>query len=293
MSHLAPTHTPRPAGAQLTATLSVALVLLMLGLVTLLGAGAREAAAAMRDRVGFTVLVSDAATPAQLSQLSRHWQSAPYVREAVFSDPDMVMARYAAVTGDTADIAAELGVNPFMAEYEVYVTAPYASADSLEALAAPLRAYPAIADVVVNADMADRLHNAADSLVLIILILAAALMVISAVLINNTVRLDIHSRRLLIHTMRLVGATDAFIRRPYVVSGLVRGLIGAAVAAVLLALLLGYARSADPLVGETLGWADAAGAMAAMFVAGPLLCAAAAALSANRYLRADYDSLFR
>lgn len=283
----------RLPGVQLTATLSVALVLMILGLMAVLATGVRTATDRMQATVGFTVLISDGATPAQLSELGRYWQSAPYVRSATFSDADAVMRRYAEMTGDTSDIASELGGNPFLAEFNVLVTPEYAHTDSLDKITAPLLGYPAITDVVLNADMVRELRRTADTAALVLCIVAVALMIISMVLINNTVRLSVYSKRMLINTMKLVGATDSFVRRPFVRRGALRGLVASLIAIVCLGALVWYVCAIDLSIREMLPPDELAGIGVAMLLVGPALCCMASALSANRYLRASYDDLFR
>ncbi len=130
------------------------------------------------------------------------------------------------------------------------------------------------------------------SLTLVLLIVAVCLLTISFVLINNTVRLTIYSRRFLIHTMKLVGATPGFIRRPFVVSNILQGLIAAAVASTVLGGLLWYLTTVDPEVMRAVGVDGLIAVLAALFVLGAAICGLSALLSANKYLRADYDEMF-
>lgn len=296
MSRHANPNGPRLPGVQLTATLSVAMVLLILGLAAVISLCVNTAADDIRGRVGFTVLVSDGATPEQLSELGRYWHNAAYVHTATYYTADQVLERYAATTGDTADITAELGVNPFLAEYDVTVTAPYAHPDSLQKITAPMLRYTAIADIVLNTDMVSDLRHTADSVTVILLMVAAVMLLVSVLLINNTVRLSIYSKRLLINTMMLVGATDGFIRRPFVRREASQGFVAALIAVVLLMLLLWYITYLDPNLTEVMPMPAVSSLAAigvAVLVAGPVLCGIAGLVSANRYLRASYDDLFR
>ena len=111
-------------------------------------------------------------------------------------------------------------------------------------------------------------------------------------LINNTVSLAVYSRRFIIHTMKLVGATGAFIRRPFILAGIATGAIAAGVAIALLAALRAYAATFDPMVNLLLGWTDMAMIFIAMALLGILICALASTVATNRYLRADYDEMF-
>jgi cell division transport system permease protein len=113
------------------------------------------------------------------------------------------------------------------------------------------------------------------------------------VLINNTVSLAIYSRRFIIHTMKLVGATPGFIRRPFVRTGLFNGLISGIIASALLAGVQVYAVNLDADVANTLTWTDAAIVYVAITLIGMAVCTLASIWSTNRYLRRNYDSLYR
>ena len=111
-------------------------------------------------------------------------------------------------------------------------------------------------------------------------------------LINNTVRLSVYARRFTIHTMKLVGATPAYIRRPFVIANIIGGTIAAMLAYAILALLLYYCRSIDPVVTQYLTPEGMACTGIGMLVAGVAICGFAALFAANKYLRAGYDELF-
>lgn len=126
----------------------------------------------------------------------------------------------------------------------------------------------------------------------VMLVIAAALLLISFVLINNTVRLTVYSRRFLIHTMKLVGATPGFIRRPFILSNLVQGVVAGIVASGLLAGLIAWGKNWDEALDPLLPWATVAVIFVAIFITGMAICAIAAFFATNRYLRADYDDMF-
>lgn len=126
----------------------------------------------------------------------------------------------------------------------------------------------------------------------ILLIIAAALLLISFVLINNTVRLTVYARRFLIHTMKLVGAKGSFIRRPFLISNILQGIVAALLACGLLALLAGWAKSLDPAMDSLLPWSALAAVFGGILVVGCAICALAAVIATNRYLRASYDDMF-
>ena len=270
---------------QLTATVSVALVLVILGLTALLGLAARSVSHDIRQQVGFVVVMADGTSESQVASMRNYWRKAPYVANVRYSSAEEVMARWQELAGDDGPEKALLGVNPFSPEFEVSVTAAYSNPDSLKAVTDAVRRLPGVGDVQLHSDLIKAVNNTMHSLTLVLLI-------VSFVLINNTVRLTIYSRRFLIHTMKLVGATPGFIRRPFVVSNILQGLIAAAVASTVLGGLLWYLTTVDPEVMRAVGVDGLIAVLAALFVLGAAICGLSALLSANKYLRADYDEMF-
>ena len=280
-------------GSQFTATVSVALVLLVLGVVSLLGIAAKNAASDIRSRIGFVVILSENATADDIAALNHRWKTAPYVAAVSYASADDVLARWnetMAAEGDS--ITALLGVNPFFPEFEVAVKSQFADNDSLEKIVAPLRKLHGVSEIKLHGDMIRSINATVNSLTIILSAVALALLLISFVLINNTVRLTVYARRFSIHTMKLVGATAAFIRRPFIIANIFQGIVAAFVAVVVLAGLLFYAGSVEPQITASVGWREAAWVFAGLFVVGVLICTISALLSTNRYLRLGYDDMF-
>lgn len=280
-------------GSQFTATVSVALVLLILGVVALMGIAAKNTGDDIRSRIGFVVIMSENATDADIAALKKRWSAAPYVAAVNYASADDVLARWnEAMSSEGDSITALLGVNPFFPEFEVAVKSRYADVDSLEKIVAPLRNLKCVSEVKMQGDMVRSINATVSSLTLILSAVALALLLISFVLINNTVRLTVYARRFSIHTMKLVGATAAFIRRPFIITNVIQGIVAAFLAVVVLAGLLFYVGTVEPRITATVDWQEASWAFAGLFVAGVLICTLSALLSTNRYLRLGYDDMF-
>lgn len=279
--------------SQLTSTVSVALVLFILGVTALLGIAARSATTAIREQTGFVVIMSSDATEIQINRLKSLWTKAPYVSDAKYASADEVMRRWRDMMG-TADLPTEedLGGNPFFPEFEVNLRADYAVSDSVEHIVDRIKKYEGVGEVKLYGDTIDTMNRSIHSVMIILVIIAGALLLISFVLINNTVRLAIYSRRFLIHTMKLVGATAGFIRRPFVADHLIGGIIAAFLASGSLAALLYYLTTIEPEVGELVPWSHAGWVFGGMFAAGALITGLAALFGANRYIRISYDDMF-
>ena len=147
-------------------------------------------------------------------------------------------------------------------------------------------------EVETDTAVIDSVNSNIARLTWIMLAVAAALLVISFVLINNTVSLAVYSRRFVIHTMRLVGATGAFIRRPFLAAGALTGLTAAIIASGILAGAQAYAMHADAALAANLSWGVSAAIYGALLLTGVLICLLASVFATNRYLRSDIDDYY-
>ena len=280
--------------ANVTAVISVALVLLLLGIVAVIGVGARGLSEKIKENIGFDISMKEDATEQQIATLRRDIAAAPFTARMKYVSKDDALEVWRQETGE--DLMAVLGFNPLTAEIEVHVRSDYADVASIDRIAAGLKKkYAAIESVTTHRENIEAINRTLTQTALVLGVAAAAMLIISLALINNTVRMTIYSKRFLIHTMKLVGATPGFIRRPIVVSCMINGIIAAFVAVGLLSALL-YYLSLDSLAGDAVREAvplEAVGATAAaMVVLGALLCCATAFFAANKYIRLDYDRLF-
>lgn len=272
------------------ATVSVMIVLLILGIFACIAVGARNFSDTLRSRMGFTVVMSDDVTDEQLASINRLLSGAPYVNEVTYTSADETLAAWEQDNGE--DVMAVLGVNPFGAQYEVTVVPDYAVSDSLDMITGRLSAIDGIDEISTTTRVVDVVNNVVDILSMVFLPLALALLVVSGVLINNTIRLTVYSSRFLIHTMKLVGATGAFIRRPFIRTGIVNGVVAGVVSGVLLGLLIMAVHRASGQLAQIVTWTGVAWVFPAMLLTGIVICGVAAALATNKYLRLDYDEMF-
>lgn len=280
-------------GSQLTSTISIAIVLLILGIVALTGIAARTASRDILENTGFVVIMAEQASDDHIRALKSHWINAPYVADVKYASSDEVMRRWREMMGtDDLPDEDELGGNPFSPEFEVNIKAEYTHPDSVDAIAVDILRRPGVADVKLYGETVAEVNRSIRSIMLVLLCISGALLLISFVLINNTVRLSIYSKRFLIHTMKLVGATAGFIRRPFVTEHIIGGVIAAVIASGLLAAMLTYLRSIEPSVDHMIPWQTTIWVFVSLFIGGALIAGLAAAFGATRYIRISYDDMF-
>ena len=277
--------------AQITATISVALVLLVLGIISLLGIAAHTTTTGIKENMGFNITLTDSITERQVNTLKQRLGDAPYTASLSYFSPDDAMNKWKEDTGE--DLMQVLGVNPFSGELEVKVKADYANSDSISTVIAALEGLKGVSSINVHTDMVDAINKNMRSIALVLSLVAAALLFISFALINNTVRLTVYSRRFIIHTMKLVGACAGFIRRPFINSNILSGLIAGVVASTILGGALAYLHSADTLIATAVPWKSVFPVLAALPVLGIIICALAALFATNKYLRLSYDEMFK
>ena len=274
----------------LTSAVSVSLVLCLIGLecVLLLSAGALVTR--MRENITLTAVLTQDADSAQRARLEKvleagdHWSSFRYVSK------EEALQEHITSLGE--DPTTFLGYNPLSASYEIHPTDVYSQPDSLAALASQLESLPYVSEVIYPRDLADLMSRNVHDLSLILLAVALALLLVSMVLIVNTIRLQIYSKRFLINTMTLVGATSWVTRRPFVGRNMLMGFMSGLVA---LAVLSGIVYYVDQQLGVLLfplTWQNIAFVSAVVLVSGLLITLFASLIATGRYIRMDNNSLY-
>ncbi len=278
-------------GSQITSVISVALVLLILGILAMTLEASRSLSDDIRRNIGFVVKLSPSASADDVNRVKHLVSASPAIDSYVFASPDNILAEESRLMGE--DLGEMLDENPFGAEFDVRLKPRYACGDSIAAISAVIAADDAVDEIVTETAVVDSINSVIRRLTAILLAIAAALLIISFVLINNTVSLAIYSRRFIIHTMKLVGATGAFIRRPFLIAGLATGATAAAIAIAVLAAIRAYSTSFDAALDSALPWPSMGWIFAGVLARGLLICLIASIIATNRYLRADYDEMFK
>lgn len=278
--------------AHFTTIVSVTLLLLLIGVIALLGIAAGNTADEMKRQQQVSIIMRDSISNEAAASLARQLQGRPYVNTIRLITSEQALADWNETTGE--DVAAIAGGNFFTPEVELTLTAPYATPDSIAALMPRLRVLPGVDEVVVpDPELIKSMDQVISRTLFVLGIVAAAMIIISFVLINNTVLLTIYSRRFTIHTMQLVGATPGFIRRPFVKNNLLSGVIAALIACVLLGGLLEFTgRTQLPELHKYISDEHAIWVGLALIATGIIVCVASAYIATNRYLHKDYDELF-
>ncbi|MCD8284717.1 MAG: permease-like cell division protein FtsX [Prevotellaceae bacterium] len=196
-----------------TSTISTTFVLILLGLTILCGLTARHMSESVRQSLTVTVLFADEATDSTAKAFQKALRKQAWTKTVTYISKEQALKEQSEAMG--TDPTEFLGMNPFNPSLELNLQAQYACTDSLLWISKVLRENPQVSDVVYQKDIVERLNSNLHKISYVLLGVAVVLMLITLVLINNTVRLSVYSRRFVIHTMKLVGASWGFIRRPF------------------------------------------------------------------------------
>ncbi len=274
----------------ITPIISVSLVLFLMGVVGLLCIATSNLTHYVKENIGFDVVMKSDASNQDIDQLKKLWTSAPYVSSVKYISKEDALVQWEKETGE--NLMEVIGVNPLSSEFDVRVKADYVSIDSLNKIEYALTQYPSIDMVKMHKDVVEQINSNVNSVVVVLGSVLILLIIISFVLINNTVRLAVYSRRFIIHTMKLVGATAGFIRRPFVLTNALNGLLASLVAIVLLSGTMYYVKGINSYYTELIGSTPFILLCCGIVVVGVMMCCVAALLATNRYISLNYDELF-
>lgn len=282
--------TPKLKTSSVTVVISLALVLFMLGLLGLVVINAKKLSNHIKENVGFQVVLKDTTTQAELDILKQEISSSAFTKQVDYISKDEAAKKLQKDLGE--DFITFLGYNPLLSSLDVKLNSDYANIDSLAGFEKQIMQKHFVKEVIYHKDMIKQVNDNAKVISIYILIFSGLLLVVAIALINNTIRLSIYAKRFLIRTMYLVGATQGFIRMPFILKGIRQGIIAGLVAGFLLA---GFLVLSTRYIPDLLQLQDP-NLLALLFGGivslGILISGLSAALSVSRYLRLKTDDLY-
>lgn len=275
-----------------TLCISTALVLILLGVVVLSVLTARNTSAYVKENLVITMLLEQDMTTPEAKRLCTKLDKRPYIKHLQFVSKEQALREQTKALGsDPTEFTG--GVNPFLASVELTLHADYANNDSLRWISAELRKYPKVSEITYQKDLVESVNRTLAKVSIALLVLAVLLTFVSFSLINNTVRLGIYARRFTIHTMKLVGASWGFIRRPFVRQAVGIGLLAALLACMALGGCVWALYNYEPDILIVLTWQVMAVTGATVFLFGIIITAFCAGISVNKFLRMKAGDLYK
>lgn len=273
-----------------TATVSTALVLLLLGMVAFFVLVTRNLSDYMKESVNFSVVLDGDAREADIVKLQREMEAMPFVKDVQYISKEQALKEQTEAMG--TDPAEFIDFNPFYASMEVRLLSDYANTDSIAAIERLFTASPLVQQVEYQRDLIETINENVGKVSIVLLALAAVLLCISFVLINNTIRLTIYAKRFLIHTMKLVGASRGFIRGPFMVRSFWQGVLAALIANGLLCGGLYWGLTFEPQLLQVATLETLCVVGASVLVFGIVISMVCAYFSVNRYLGMSENELY-
>lgn len=231
----------RLVGAWLSTVISISLVLLLVGVAALLVVNARSVSDYFKENMQVSVLMKQEVDDDETMEYVAELDAMPFIKSSKFVSREQGTKEMAELLGE--DFLNVFETAPIPVSIEVTLKADYVSTDSLEVVKKEIRRSGIVDEVVYQQSLVEKLNTNLKRISVVLGVFIVLLLFISFVLINNTVRLNVFSRRFTIHTMKLVGATKSFIRAPFMVQAVFQGLFSALLATLMLVGILFFVRS--------------------------------------------------
>ncbi|GAA0738466.1 permease-like cell division protein FtsX [Gaetbulibacter jejuensis] len=251
---------------------------------------AKKVADHFKEQVVVTIFLNDSAKEVEINQLQKSLAMAEYTKKTVYVSKEEAAEFMKADTGE--DFMDFVGYNPLQNNIEVYLKADYVTNETLDGITEELANKQFIEDIRYDNDLVELMNDNVKKITFWVLIVSALFTVIAVLLINSSIRLAVYSKRFIIKTMQMVGATKAFIRRPFVFKSVQLGVIGAIVALIGMALVLYYLNRTFPDLGFVQNPVLLAILFAGIFILGIIITWISTFIATQRFLNLKTDQLY-
>lgn len=275
----------------LTLCISTTMVLVLLGIVVFSVLTSRNLSAWVKENLTVTVMLSDDASVNDAKRLCRNLYYRPFSKNIDYVSKEQALKEQTLAMG--SDPSEFLGANPFVATLELQLKSDYANRDSLNWIVAELRQNKFVTDVAYQEDLMDNVNKNLGRINVVLLVLALLLTFVSFSLINNTVRLSVYSRRFLIHTEKLVGASWGFIRGPFVRQALMVGIVAAILAICVLGACIYGLYYFEPNIMSIITWRELTITAVSILLFGIIITVICSWISVNRFLHMTAGDLYK
>jgi cell division transport system permease protein len=270
--------------------ISITLVLFMLGLLGLLLLHTKKLSDYAKENIGFSIMIKEGVKEAGIMAFLKKLDTEEFVKSTEYIPKEKAAVQLKKELGE--DFIGFLGYNPLLPTIDLRLKADYASLVSVSKIEKKLLANPEVKEVFYQKSLLEMVNQNMERISLIILGFSAVLMIIAIALINNTIRLSVYSRRFVIRTMQLVGATRSFIRRPFTRNGIIDGFISAIVAIGLLMVVMYFLFQEIPELIQMVDLRMYVALIIAVLLLGILISWFCTWLSVRKYLRMKTDELY-
>jgi cell division transport system permease protein len=280
----------RLRASYITSIISIMLVLFMLGLLGMIILHGKKLSDYVRENISISLMLKEDVSDELVQGYMKRLQKTSYVKQAEFISREQAAKELSNELGE--DFVQFLGYNPLPATIDIQLRAGYANTDSIARIERQVLSSNFVKEVVYQKSLIDQVNSNISKISLVIVSFSLILMLISIILINNTIKLSIYAKRFLIRSMQLVGATENFIRRPFIQKSILHGIIAAVIADLLLLGTLFVARQRIPEIIALQDFTVFAIFFLGVLVVGVILSAISTWFSVNKFLRMKIDNLY-
>ena len=280
------------AGSYAMSLVSIMLVLFLLGAFAIFMMHARKLSNHIKENIGFEIVMNSDVKEANILRLQKELDAMPAVKSTEFITKEEAISRLSEDLGE--DFLQWLGneANPLLPSVDVRFHAAYANTDSIAIIENQLLENTDIKEVFYQKSLIALINNNLRKIAIVLMVVSLALLFIAIALIRNTIRLSIYSKRFLVRSMQLVGATESFIRRPFLRQGVLQGFFGGLLADLF---LVGILYAISKRVPDLMLVQDMTVIGAILFgivVLGMLLAWFSTRSALDKFLKADLDKLY-
>jgi cell division transport system permease protein len=275
----------------LTTIVSISMVLFMLGLLGILVLNSKKLSDHVRENIGFSIIMNEGVKEARVMELKKNLDASDFVKYTEYITPEEAATELQEELGE--DFIGFLGYNPLLPSIDLRLNADYANIDSLKVIEAQLLQNSDIKEVYYQESLVEMINDNVRRIGVFILFFSVLLMIVATALISNTIRLAVYSKRFMIRTMQLVGATKNFIRMPFILTGILHGLIAALIASVALVSILYFLMQEVPELVNLQDFNLFAILFAFVILAGVFITWLSNLSAVNKYLKAKPEDLYQ
>lgn len=244
----------------------------------------------VKENMSFNVMLSSEVSDVEISKVRNSLDLQPFVKSSRFISKEEAKEQLIKDLGE--DPEELLGYNPAQDCIEIFLHSEYANSDSIAVINKAIRQNSNVTDLLYQQEAIDLINDNLSKVMAVLLILAAALLLISFTLIRNTIRLSVYSKRFLINTMKLVGATGRFIRRPFVINNIFTGIIAGIIADLIIFGFIIYFNREYVEIQPIINSMDLLIIFAIVILLGVIISTVATAFAINRYVKMNSDKLY-
>lgn len=270
--------------------ISIALVLFLLGCLGLLVLNAKKVADHFKEQVVVTIYLNDSAKEVEVNQLEKSLAMAEYTKSTQYVSKEAAAESMKAETGE--DFMDFVGYNPLQNSIDVHLKADYVTTETLNEITEELSNKKFIEEIRYDRDLVELMHDNVKKITFWVLVISGVFTLIAVLLINSSIRLAVYSKRFIIKTMQMVGATKTFIRRPFVFKSVQLGIIGAIIALIGMGIVLYYLNQTFVELQLLSNPILIGGLFVAVFLLGILITWVSTFIATQRFLNLKTDALY-